>query len=246
MRSGSLRNKETSWHVWYDPAMWTLSGFELQDLGAGRSRRAQKRPRDRHVAILNLCYHDGTQMRVMFMKNLKGTAAADSTLQLDLRKRGAILETVFEFLCLPFTGATMVVGDLGVGLPTLHDHMRLQGIVDSVQAHCNKSQTFHALFRAPNNAMTSTIDTGSQRMMLHQISTHCSRDLHPAAEAEAPQTEPSSSSRDLHPVAEAEAPQTEPTSSRDLHPAAEAGASAKLIHLKTWKVDQIFYCLCGT
>ena len=70
MRSSSLRNKETSWHVWYDPAMWTLSGFELQDLGAGRSLRAQKRLRNRQVAILNLCYHDGTQMRVMLMKNL--------------------------------------------------------------------------------------------------------------------------------------------------------------------------------
>ena len=74
MRSSSVRNKGTSWHVWYDHAMWTLSGFELQDLGAGRSLRAQKRLRNRQVAILNLRYHDGTQMRVMFMKNLKGTA----------------------------------------------------------------------------------------------------------------------------------------------------------------------------
>ena len=80
--------------------------------------------RNRQFAILNLRYHDGTQIRVMVMKNLKGTAAADNTLQLDLRKRRAILETVFEFLCLPFTGATMVVGDLGVGLATSHNHMR--------------------------------------------------------------------------------------------------------------------------
>ena len=90
MHSSSLRNKETSWHVWCDPAMWTLSGFELQDLGAGRSLRAQKRLRNRQVAILNLRYHDGAQMRVLFMKNLKGTTAADSTLQLDLLKRQAI------------------------------------------------------------------------------------------------------------------------------------------------------------
>ena len=65
----------------------------------------------------------------------------------------------------------MVLGDLGVGLATLTDHMRLHHIDDSVQTHCNKSQTYHALLRAPNNAITSTIDTGSERMMLLQTST---------------------------------------------------------------------------
>ena len=219
MHSLTLCNKETSWHVWYDPDMWTLSGFELQDLGAGRSLSAQLPLRNRQCAILNLRYHDGTQMRVMVMKNLKGTAAAVDTLQFDSVKRQEIMETVFEFLCRPSTGATMVVGDLGVGLASLHNHMRVQDIDDSVQTHCNKSQTFHALFRALNNAMTSTIDTGSQRMMLHQTSKHCSRVLHPAAEAEAPQTEP--------------------TSSRDLHPTAEAGASTKPFKIKTWRTCQV-------
>ena len=101
----------------------------------------------------------------------------------------------------------MVVGDLGVGLASLHNYMRVQDIDDSVQTHCNKSQTFHALFRGQNSAITRTINTGSERMMLHQIFTHCSRGLQAAAEAGAPKTEP--------------------TSSRDLHPTAEAGTSAK-------------------
>ena len=219
MHTRSLCNKETSWHVWYDSDIWTLSGFELQDLGAGRSRNAHMSLRNRQCAILSLRYLDGTQMRVMVMKNLKGTAAAVDTLQFDFVKRQEIMEIVFEFLYRPSTGATMVVGDLGVGLASLHNHMRVQDVDDSVQTHCNKSQTFHALFRALNNAMTSTIDTGSQRMMLHQTSKHCSRGLHPAAEVEAPKTEP--------------------TSSRDLHPTAEAGASAKPLKIKTWAPCQV-------
>ena len=186
MHGRCLRNKETSWHVWYDSDMWTLSGFELSYLGAGRSLSAQTALSNRQCAILNLRYHDGTQIRVMVMENLKGTAAAADTLQVNSVKRQEIMEYVFEFLWGPSTGANMVVGDLGVGLATLRTHMRLQDIDDSVQTHCNKSQTFHALLRAPGNATTSIVDTGSERMMLHQTSTHCSDDLHPAAEAEAP------------------------------------------------------------
>ena len=92
MQTRSLCNNETSWHVWYDSDMWTLSGFELRDLGAGRSRSAHMSLRNRQCAILNLRCHDGTQMRVMVMKNLKGTAAAVDTLQFDIVKRQEIME----------------------------------------------------------------------------------------------------------------------------------------------------------
>ena len=68
MHTRSLCNKETSWHVWYDSDIWTLSGFELQDLGAGRSRNAHMSLRNRQCAILSLRYLDDTQMRVMVMK----------------------------------------------------------------------------------------------------------------------------------------------------------------------------------
>ena len=168
-----IRNEDTSWHCWCDPNMWTVEDFDVQDLGTGRELSAQRCLRNRQCAILDLRYHDGTQVRVMVMKNLKGRAAAVDTLQFDFVKRQEILDIVFEFLCPPSIGVHMVVGDLGVGLASVHNYMRVQDIDDSVQTHCNKSQTFHALFRAQNDAITSTINTGSERMMLHQISTHC-------------------------------------------------------------------------
>ena len=72
MQSRSLCTEETSWHVWYDPDTWTLSGFELQDLGACHSLSAHPPLRNRHCAILNLRYHDDTRMRVMVMKKSEG------------------------------------------------------------------------------------------------------------------------------------------------------------------------------
>jgi len=205
-----LRSKETTWHVWYDPDMWSVSEFELSYLGADRSPSAQEALGKRQCAILSLRYHDGTQIRLMVMKILKGTAAAVDILQLNSVKREEIMECAFDFLSRPNTGAKMVVGDLGVGLATLHNYMRLHDIDDGLQTHCNKSQTFHALLRAPGNTMTTTIDTGSERMMLLQTSTHCifkstlqtSGDSHPAAEADASPSNPSSGSGDLHPTVE--------------------------------------------
>ena len=119
----------------------------------------------------------------MVMKNLKGTAAAVDTLRFDLVKRQEIMNIVFQFFRPPSDGAIMVVRDLGVVLASLHNHMRVKEVDGSVQTQCNKSQRFNALFHARNNKMTSTIDTGSQRMMLHQTSKHWSRVLHPAASA---------------------------------------------------------------
>ena len=80
-KPGPFCNQKPSWHVWYDSDMWILSRFELQDLGTGRSRRAYISLHNRQCAILNLRCHDGTQMRMMAMNNLKGTAAAVDTTQ---------------------------------------------------------------------------------------------------------------------------------------------------------------------
>ena len=74
LRGCSSRNNETSWHVWYDPDMWTLLGFELRDLSAGRSLSARKSLSNRQCATLNLRYHDGTQMHVMVMKKSQGSS----------------------------------------------------------------------------------------------------------------------------------------------------------------------------
>ena len=227
MQTSSFCNQKPSWHVWYDSDMWILSRFELQDLGTGRSRCPHISLHNRQCAILDLRRHDGTQVRMMVMKNLKGSAAAVDTLQLSVFKRLEIMEIVFEFLCRPFAGASMVVGDLGVGLATLHDYMRVHEVDDSVQAHCNKSQTFHILFRALSNTRTPTIDTGSQRMMLLQISKHDSGILHPAANAKARTTAPTSSC------------DSDSSNSGDSHPTAKAGAFPKPIEIKTWAAYQV-------
>ena len=44
------------WYVWYVSNMLTLSGFELQDLVAGRSRSARMSLGNRQCALLNLRY----------------------------------------------------------------------------------------------------------------------------------------------------------------------------------------------
>ena len=134
MHSRCVRNKETTWHVWWDAEIWSLCGFDLTPLGVDRplpecwgvdaGASAETAPcakttlDNRQCAILKLRYHDGTEMRVMVMKNLRGTTAADHTLQLPIVKRQEISLSLFEFLATPITGANMVLGDLGVGLPT--------------------------------------------------------------------------------------------------------------------------------
>ena len=177
MQSQCLRNKMTSWHVWYDMVEWTVQSFKLRYLSEDFSLAF------RQCAILDLLNrNDGTEMHVMVMKNFTGNKAAPDYLQLDTIKRHEIMEFVFQFLYgHENPGIYMVLGDLGVGLSTLHSYMQAHDIDDSVQTHCNKSQTCHALLRAPPHLYpwlhTSTIDTGSERMMLHQTSTHCAEAL---------------------------------------------------------------------
>ena len=132
-------NENTSWHCWVDPNMWTLEGFDLQDLGAGGQIAAQPILRNRMCAILNLRYHDGTQVRVMVMKNLRGKADADRTLQMDYVKRDAIFDVIFQFLRPPFTGVKMVVGDLGMGMAAVHNFIRVRDLTTSVETHSNLS-----------------------------------------------------------------------------------------------------------
>ena len=75
--------------------------------------------------------------------------------------------------------------------------------------------------------MKSTIDTGSQWMMLRQISKHDTSVLHPAVKAEAPTAAPTSSYDSY------------PTSRGDSHPTAEAGATTRPIEIKTWATCQV-------
>ena len=79
---------------------------------------------DRECAIIKLWHDRGYEIAVMFVKVLRGKAAADETLQLGFHERQAVVDVVFRFLTKPRDCPVIVAGDLGVGLATLHNYIR--------------------------------------------------------------------------------------------------------------------------
>ena len=190
----------TSWHCWWNYDAWTVTSFSSIPLSTS--------PQDlqhRECAMMQLCHRSGYELAVMYFKNLRGrqSAAAD-TLQLDVGQRQQVLETAFSFLFEPRNGDALVAGDFGIGLPTVHAHMRAKGVQHLVQSHCIQRQTFHTLFVSGMNInplhSCTTINAESQRMLVHEIK-RSSGDGHPTTESQAVQEEEiKRSSGDEHPT----------------------------------------------
>ena len=155
----------TSWHVWYDEMTWSVTEFRSVPMSD-----VHPRLRHRECAMMHLCHDRGFEIAVMFVKVLKGNAAAVDTLQLNYSEREAVVNAAFSFLAEPRSCPVIVAGDLGVGLSTVHAHIRSNALQDQVQAHCIKNQTFHTFFHSakPGYRCTS-ITTDSQRMIAYQI-----------------------------------------------------------------------------
>ena len=138
--------------------------------------------RHREYAMMHLCHQRGFEIEVMYVKVLRGGAAAAHTLQLDLSGRQELVDTAFSFLARPRNCPGIVAGDLGVGLPTVHAYIRSAALQDIVQTHCINRQTFHTLFRSAKPSVRCTsINTDSPRMIAHQVEIN-SGDEHPTAE----------------------------------------------------------------
>ena len=94
------------------------------------------RLRDRECVMMQLCHDRGYEIAVMFVKVLRGKAAADNSLQLGFHEREAVVDVVFRFLTKPRDCPVIVAGDLGVGLATVHDYHRIYKLQYTVQTHC--------------------------------------------------------------------------------------------------------------
>ena len=118
------------------------------------------------------------------MKNVKGRATRDETLCFSLSQRQQVLDRVFAFLLEPRKCDALVAGDLGVGLPTLHNRMQSMGVEKVLETHCIANQTFHTLFHngtQKNKCTTISPDKCNSRMLIHEIKAS-SGDRHPTAE----------------------------------------------------------------
>ena len=167
----------TSWHIWYDEETWSVTEFRTVPMSD-----VHPRLRHRECAMMHLCHQRGFEIAVMFVKVLRGLAAAAHTLQLDYSERQEVVDIAFSFLAKPRGCPVIVAGDLGVGLPTVHAYIRSNALQDKVQTHCINKQTFHTLFRSAKPAYRCTsINTDSPRMIAYQVEIY-SGDQHPTAE----------------------------------------------------------------
>ena len=167
----------TSWHIWYDEESWSVTQFRSVPMSD-----VHPRLRDHECAMMHLCHDRGYEIAVIFVKVLKGNAAAVDTLQLGYWERQEVLNVAFSFLSKSRDCPVIVAGDLGVGLSTVHAYIRKNALQEKVQTHCIKNQTFHTFFCSdkPGYGCTS-INTDSQRMIAYQIEIN-SGDPHPIAE----------------------------------------------------------------
>ena len=128
------------------------------------------RLRDRECAIMHLCHQRGFEIDIMFVKVLKGNAAAVDTLQLNLSDRDAVVDAAFSFLAEQRKCPVIVAGDLGVGLSTVHQYIRSNDLQNTVQTHCIPKQSFHTFFCSPRSAFRcTTINTDNPRMLAYQF-----------------------------------------------------------------------------
>ena len=166
----------TSWHIWYDEEQWSVKQLRSVPMSD-----VHPRLRHRECAMMHLRHDRGFEIAVMFVKVLKGNAAAADTLLLGYSEREEVVDVAFRFLTKPRDCPVIVAGDLGVGLATVHAHIRSNALQDQVQTHCIKNQTFHTFFHSaePGYRCTS-ITTDLQRMIAYQIEIN-SGDPHPAA-----------------------------------------------------------------
>ena len=104
-------------------------------------------------------------------------------MQLNYNERQEVVDIAFRFLAKARNCPVIVAGDLGVGLPTVHAHMRRERLEDEVKTHCTfPLSTFHTLFRSFMSGYKCTsINTDSGRMIAYQIEIS-SGDKHPTAE----------------------------------------------------------------
>ena len=168
----------TTWHVWYEQEICSVTDFHSAPLSEDHLYM-----RGRECAMLHLRHHQGYEIHLMFLMILRGTAAAASTLELGLSARQEVLDAAFRFLTKRRKCPAMVAGDFGLGLATLHAFIRMHPLKDKVQANCIQQHTFHTLFySAKPEYQCTTINTGSPRMLQHQVQFN-SGDQHPTAPA---------------------------------------------------------------
>ena len=178
--SSQIRNTTgihaTSWHIWYDEETWSVTQFRSVPMNDKHPRL-----RDRECVMMHLCHDRGYEIAVMFVKVLKGNAAAADTLQLGYSERQEVVDVAFRFLAKPRDCPVIVAGDLGVGLPTVHAYIRDHALQDKVQTHCINKQTFHTFFcSAKPGYRCTSINTNNPRMIAYQIEIN-SGDPHPTA-----------------------------------------------------------------
>ena len=167
----------TSWHIWYDQMTWSVEEFRSVPLS-----RVHPRLRDRECAIMHLIHDRGYEIAVMFVKVLKGNAAAADTLQLGYSEREEVVEVAFRFLAKERDCPVILAGDLGVGLATVHAYIRSSALQEKVQTHCIPKTTFHTFFcSAKHGYRATTINTDSPRMLAYHIEIN-SGDQHPTAQ----------------------------------------------------------------
>ena len=160
----------TKWHVWYNHEIWSVTSF-----------RTAPFTEHRECVMIELRHHQGYEVAIMYVKNLKGTAAAVHTLQFGIFERNAAVKAVFSFLTAHRHCPAMVAGDLGVGTPTVHAHIRNHPhLEDVLQTHCIEKETFHSIFHSAKQGYHCTsLHTESLRMLVHQVQIN-NADSHPA------------------------------------------------------------------
>ena len=93
------------------------------------------RLRHRECAMMHLCHQQGFEIAVMFVKVLRGKAAADHTLQFGYYEREEVMDIVFNFLTKPRRIPVIVAGDLGVGLSTVHAYIRSNALQEKAVSY---------------------------------------------------------------------------------------------------------------
>ena len=172
----------TSWHVWFQKETWSVKDFFSAPMSDVHPRfLLNPFLQSRECAMLHLRHHHGHEFAVMFVKILKGAAAAVNTLRLGLSERQAVVDAVFTFLTKTRNCPAIVAGDFGVGLPTLHAFIRSEALENKVHTFCIASQTFHTLFYSGQHLhQCASISTNSSRMLLHEVDIH-SGDQYPTS-----------------------------------------------------------------
>ena len=166
----------TSWHVWYDDDQWTVAEFSTVPMSPDHPCL-----RGRECAIMHLCHHRGFELTVMFVKVLRGIAAADDTLQLNYSEREAVVNAAFSFLAEPQGCPVIVASDLGVGFSTVHEYISSNKDRATVQTHCIHEGSFHTFFRSAKPWYRCiSINIDNPRMFAYQVEVH-SGDQHPTA-----------------------------------------------------------------